>query len=320
MRRVVVAGRWDGASPLLPTGAALEEISRGVRVGCEGADVALLPFGSGPTFDEAVAACRAEASFVRVPTDARSTRDAGERVAQVLGQRMVVVEGGHNAFPDCGLGFLAGLLGAPDPQVAGEELPGALTCAEELVAASGTDLVCAASTPRPLLGLDSVLAVAPDLEPIEAQDTALTAALTQAFAHRPLGRHQLLDGADVHPARQRGSGAGGGVGAVIAAIGGRIASTGDLLSSLLGLEAIIDGVDLVIVAEPELASPVLAESTLDCVARVAATHALPVVAITHRSSLSHFEKAEWGLHGVFETEGAVTLEDAGRRVARTWLR
>ena len=320
MRRVVVAGRWDGASPLLPTGAALEEISRGVRAGCEGADVALLPFGSGPTFDEAVAACRAEASFVRVPTDARSTRDAGERVAQALGQRMVVVEGGHNAFPDCGLGFLAGLLGASDSQVAGEELPGALTCAEELVAASGTDLVCAASTPRPLLGLDSVLAVAPDLEPIEAQDTALTAALTQAFAHRPLGRHQLLDGADVHPARQRGSGAGGGVGAVIAAIGGRIASTGDLLSSLLGLEAIIDGVDLVIVAEPELASPVLAESTLDCVARVAATHALPVVAITHRSSLSHFEKAEWGLHGVFETEGAVTLEDAGRRVARTWLR
>ena len=320
MRRVVVAGRWDGASPLLPTGAALEEISRGVRAGCEGADVALLPFGSGPTFDEAVAACRAQASFVRVPTDARSTRDAGERVAQALGQRMVVVEGGHNAFPDCGLGFLAGLLGASDSQVAGEELPGALTCAEELVAASGTDLVCAASTPRPLLGLDSVLAVAPDLEPIEAQDTALTAALTQAFAHRPLGRHQLLDGADVHPARQRGSGAGGGVGAVIAAIGGRIASTGDLLSSLLGLEAIIDGVDLVIVAEPELASPVLAESTLDCVARVAATHALPVVAITHRSSLSHFEKAEWGLHGVFETEGAVTLEDAGRRVARTWLR
>lgn len=282
--------------------------------------MALLPFGSGPTFDEAVAASRAQASFVRVPTDARSTRGAGERVAQALGQRMVVVEGGHNASPDCGLGFLAGLVGVPDSQVVGEGLPEALTRAEELVAATGTDLVCAASTPRPLLGLDSVLAVAPDLQPIEAQDTALTAALTQAFAHRPLGRHQLLDGADVHPARQRGSGAAGGVGAVIAAIGGRIAPTGDLLSSLLGLEAIVDGADLVIVAEPELASPVLAESTLDCVTRVAATHALPVVAITHRSSLSHFEKAEWGLHGVFETEGSVTLNDAGRRVARTWLR
>ena len=182
------------------------------------------------------------------------------------------------------------------------------------------DLVCAASTARPLLGLDSVLAVAPDLEPIEDQDTALTAALTQAFAHRPLGRHQLLDGVDVHPARQRGSGAGGGVGAVIAAIGGRIVSTGDVLSQLLRLDDLVSGADLVIVAEPELSSPLLAESTLDCITRAAATHALPVVAITHRSSLSHFEKAEWGLHGVFETEGSVTLEDAGRRVARTWLR
>jgi len=104
------------------------------------------------------------------------------------------------------------------------------------------------------------------------------------------------------------------------AIGGRIVATGDLLSQLLGLETALDGVDLVIVAEPELASPGLAEPTLDCITRAAATHALPVVAITHRSSLSHFEKAEWGLHGVFETEGSVTLEDAGRRVARTWLR
>jgi len=70
----------------------------------------------------------------------------------------------------------------------------------------------------------------------------------------------------------------------------------------------------------DTAPPLPAGAPLDCVTRAAATHALPVVAITHRSSLSHFEKAEWGLHGVFETEGSVTLEDAGCRVARTWLR
>jgi len=64
----------------------------------------------------------------------------------------------------------------------------------------------------------------------------------------------------------------------------------------------------------------LAASALERVASASGAHALPVVAITHRSSLSHFEKAEWGLHGVFETEGSVTLEDTGRRVARTWLR
>lgn len=322
MTRVVVAGRWDGGDPTLPTGEALGAVRRGVLAGASDPVVVTVPFGTGPTFDEAVAALGSQASFVRVPTDAPSSREAGERVVDSLRNGgTVIVEGGHNSSPDCGAGFLEGLLDVPsiDPRQP-ETFADALTRAQSLVAEAGVDLVCAASTARPLLGLDSVLAVAPNLEPIEAQDTALTAALTQVFAHRPLGRHQLLDGADVHPARQRGSGAGGGVGAVIAAIGGRIVSTGDLLSQLLDLDDMMESCDLVIVAEPELSSPLLAESTLDCVTRAAATHALPVVAITHRSSLSHFEKAEWGLHGVFETEGSVTLEDAGRRVARTWLR
>ena len=322
MSRVVVAGRWDGGLPALSTGDALAAIGRGVLTGAPSSTVVTLPVGSGPTFDEAVAALRSQASFVRVPTDASSSREAGVCVAETLGmQRTVIVEGGHNASPDCGIGFLEGLLGDSciDPRRP-EVLADALTRAQGLVADAGVDLVCAASTARPLLGLDSVLAVAPDLEPLENQDIALTAALTQAFAHRPLGRRQLLEGQDVHPARLRGSGAGGGVGAVVAAIGGRIVSTGDLLSQLLDLDDIMEGCDLVIVAEPELSSPLLAESTLDRVTSAAAAHALPVVAITRRSSLSHFEKAEWGLHGVFETEGSVMLEDAGRRIARTWLR
>lgn len=322
MSRVVVAGRWDGGLPALSTGDALAAIGRGVLTGAPSSTVVTLPVGSGPTFDEAVAALRSQASFVRVPTDASSSREAGERVADSLRDGgTVIVEGGHNFLLDCGVGFLEGLLGGPciDPRQP-ETLADALTRAQGLVADAGVDLVCAASTARPLLGLDSVLAVAPDLEPLENQDTALTAALTQAFAHRPLGRRQLLEGQDVHPARLRGSGAGGGVGAVIAAIGGRIVSTGDLLSQLLDLDDIMEGCDLVIVAEPELSSPLLAESTLERVTSAAAAHALPVVAITCRSSLSHFEKAEWGLHGVFETVGSIMLEDAGRRVARTWLR
>lgn len=322
MSRVVVAGRWDGGIPAVPTGDALAAIGRGVLTGAPSSTVVTLPVGTGPTFDEAVAALHSQASFVRVPTDASSSREAGVCVAETLGmQRTVIVEGGHNASPDCGIGFLEGLLGDSciDPRRP-EVLADALTRAQGLVADAGVDLVCAASTARPLLGLDSVLAVAPDLEPLENQDIALTAALTQAFAHRPLGRRQLLEGQDVHPARLRGSGAGGGVGAVVAAIGGRIVSTGDLLSQLLDLDDIMEGCDLVIVAESELSSPLLAESTLDRVTGAAAAHALPVVAITRRSSLSHFEKAEWGLHGVFETEGSVMLEDAGRRIARTWLR
>lgn len=320
MRRVVVAGRWDGATPLLPTGVALEQIGRGLAEGARGLDVVSLPFGSGPTFDEAVAASRSQASFVRVPTEASSTREAGERVADALGDRMVVVEGGHGEFPDCGLGFLAGMLGVADSEVSGERLSLALTRAEDMLASSGTDLVCAASTPRPLLGLDSVLALRPDLEPIEEQDTMLTAALTQVFTHRPLRRRQLLGGQGVHPARAFGSGAGGGVGAVIAAIGGRIASTGEFLADQLAVDKALNDADLLVVAEPELASPLLATSTLDALTGAAAELALPVVAVTVRSSLSHYERAQWGLHGIFETEASVTLCDAGRRIAGTWLR
>ena len=320
MRRVVVAGRWDGARPLLPTGVALEQIGRGLRAGGDGLDVVLVPFGSGPTFDEAVAACRSQASFVRVPTEASSTRQVGERVAAALGEPRVVVEGGHGASPDCGLGFLAGLLGVAESDVSGEGLGPALTRAEDMLGASGTDLVCAASTPRPLLGFDSVLAVAPDLDPIEEQDTSLTGNLMQAFAHRPLGRRLLLEDSKAHPGRMWGSGAGGGVGAVIAAIGGRIVGTGEVLADLTRLGAALTSADLVIVVEPELSSPLLAQSTMDTITNAAAELALPVVAVTVRSSLSRYERAQWGLHGVFETEARITLEEAGRRIARTWLR
>ena len=320
MRRVVVAGGWDGARPLLPTGVALEQIGRGLRAGGDGLDVVLVPFGSGPTFDEAVAACRSQASFVRVPTEASSTRQVGERVAAALGEPRVVVEGGHGASPDCGLGFLAGLLGVAESDVSGEGLGPALTRAEDMLGASGTDLVCAASTPRPLLGFDSVLAVAPDLNPIEEQDTSLTGNLMQAFAHRPLGRRLLLEDSKAHPGRMWGSGAGGGVGAVIAAIGGRIVGTGEVLADLTRLGAALTPADLVIVVEPELSSPLLAQSTMDTITNAAAELALPVVAVTVRSSLSRYERAQWGLHGVFETEARITLEEAGRRIARTWLR
>ncbi|MBF0968576.1 MAG: glycerate kinase, partial [Actinomyces sp.] len=144
--------------------------------------------------------------------------------------------------------------------------------------------------------------------------------LTQAFAHRPLGRRQLIESSVGHPARGYGSGAGGGVGAIIAASGGRIVPTGVLLDDLLILDKALESADLVIVAEPELASPLLATSTLDSLTSAAAVHALPVVGCTVRSSLSHVERAEWGLHGVFETEARVTLREAGRRIARTWLR
>ena len=62
MSRVVVAGRWDGGIPALPTGDALAAIGRGVLTGAPSSTVVTLPVGTGPTFDEAVAALRSQAS------------------------------------------------------------------------------------------------------------------------------------------------------------------------------------------------------------------------------------------------------------------
>ena len=77
MRRVVVAGRWDGARPLLPTGVALEEIGQGVLAGCADAEPVLLPFGAGPTFDEAVAGFAAVAHTVKLNRWAQAFKDLG---------------------------------------------------------------------------------------------------------------------------------------------------------------------------------------------------------------------------------------------------
>ena len=73
MTRVVVAGRWDGGVPALPTGEALDAIRNGVVAGAPAAAVVTVPFGTGPTFDEAVAdGIRAGSTAVLAPGAAPS--------------------------------------------------------------------------------------------------------------------------------------------------------------------------------------------------------------------------------------------------------
>ena len=82
MSRVVVAGRWDGGIPALPTGDALAAIGRGVLTGTPSSTVVTLPVGTGPTFDEAVAAfleARDEAAARVARREGRASRcDAPE--------------------------------------------------------------------------------------------------------------------------------------------------------------------------------------------------------------------------------------------------
>lgn len=358
--RVVVAGRWlgegadaapgtpeDGPSPLRPgadpalrapgngapdpgsgsspaTLRALGAVASGIIGARPGARCSLVPLGPGPVFDEAAAGAF---TAIRVPTRALSTAPAGEAVrAALAGGGMVVVEGGHNAAVDCGFGFLTALTGISvrEGDDLARSLPAALDRAERIIADSGVDLVAAASTTRPLVGLDSVLAVAPGLEPRPGQDPGLTALLSRELARRPRSRTLLAQAAPgpstgTGPASARGSGSGGGAAAVIAAIGGRIVDTGALLVALGPLRHHLEGADLLVACEPDLSFPALAESCLDSITAAAAPWAIPVVALAARSTLSAHERAQWGLHGVFATDGALNLGAAGARIARTWL-
>lgn len=321
-RRVLVAGHWTGGEPAAPTAlAALGAVAEGFVEQAPHWQARIRPFGAGAAFAEALEGAR-EDSYrpILVPFDAASTLDAGRAAREALDAGLVpVVEGGHCDEVDCGLGFLQGLTGLDLSERAELEaaLPEALRIGRDLLA--GRDLVAAASTRRPLLGLASVLAVGVDLEARTTQDRALTSLLARALAE---GRRPSLplagSGAAPAPGREPGSGAAGGAAAVIAAIGGRIFETGPFLRAATGLDAELEDCDLVIVLEPRLHSPSLSDRALDAITGAAAERALPVVALGVESSLSAPERAEWGLHGQFETLGSVGLKAAGARIARTW--
>ena len=316
-RKVVVAGHWagPGVSEGLSAPAALSRVAQGFAATAPpGWQVDVVPFGPGRALAEAVAASPGSGlAPVIVGVEEASTSRAGRQTQDALEAGLTpVVEGGHSIDVDAGLGLLTALSGVPlrlEPRSIDEGVPVALAGARERLARR--EVLAAASTARPLLGLDSVLALGVDLEPRPSQDREVTAALARAFRAGD-------------SARLPGSGAAGGAAAVIHAVGGRIVDTGRLLSEVTALPARMVHADLVIVLEPLLHSPHLAGATLSAVTEAAAEQAVPVVAIAAESSLSAHEAAEWGIHGVLVTGTARRPEDAlvdgGRRVARTWAR
>lgn len=328
--RALIAGHWSGRGGRggLPASAALALFARGFREAAPGWEAEAVPFGPGAAFAEAVSRAPARGlAPIPVGIEEASTRRAGEQVLGALEAGLVpVVEGGHSIDSDAGLGMLSALSGA---ELAGDaasierDVPSALDAARRRL--SGRDLVAAASTARPLLGMASVMALGVDLEPRPLQDRDITSALSRVFRSAGPARTALSLAGDPAPGRDPsrlpGSGAAGGAAAMILALGGRLVPTGDLLADVTDLGSRLDLADLVVVAEPLLHSPHLADATLDTVTRAAASRALPVVALGSESSLSAHEAAEWGIHGILVVrDSRDALVEGGRRVARTWAR
>ncbi|WP_165215146.1 glycerate kinase [Schaalia sp. ZJ1691] len=349
MKHALVVGHWEGGAathfqdPLLP----LSAIAQGISDAAPGWAAHAIPFGPAETFR---AACDGRVSVeadrhgdhglssdatsrwvpLTVPLWAENTAEIGRQARDVLdGGGIPVIEGGHTIDSDAGLGFLGALTGIDlsDRHQLSATLPRALDAGRELLRTS--DIIVAASTARPLLGLNSVLAVGVDLLPRDSQDRDLTATLTEVldrYRSRPgelaisssSSSMRTGDGQADNPGRIAGSGAGGGVGAMVAAIGGRLHPTGDVLAQVTHLDELMSQADLVVVVEPRMHSPVLAEASLDTITRRAAQWALPTVGVTQEHSLSNYERAEWGLHGVIEKTSEMDFHSVGMRMARTW--
>ena len=254
--------------------------------------------------------------------DGDSLHEAGQHFREVLEEGKVpVLEGGHLQATDGGMSFLEGISGA----IRGANEPvetwftRAIERAQNVVL--GQEFYAAYSTSRPLFGPSSTLALEPDLSLRGTSNTDFHR-LWAELLHKTMRPQLAINGQSasvVEPGRLPGSGASGGAATIIGILGGRLVSDGDFLLHHTDCKTKIEASDLLIICEPELHSPALAESSLDLLTEIASESAIPVLAIGLHSTLSAHERAQWGIHGILVDESG-NLDALGRRAARTWAR
>ena len=281
----------------------------------------------------------------RAPLTA-SSFGAGEvlRAALDAGARQVVLGVGGSASTDGGAGMLAALgarvLGA-DGESVGREVAGRRVAGGadlESVAAldlaglhpafrSGeASLTLAADVDNPLTGLDGAAAVyGPQKGASPAEVARLDAGLRRwaAVVAATVGKDWSA---------APGAGAAGGVGfAAMAVLGARMRPGIELVLELTGLEARLAGADLVITGEGSLDGQSLAGKAPVGVARAAARHGVPVVAVAGRNTLTGAELAAAGIAAVYpltaiepdlercQAEAAALLYQVGQMIARDRL-
>jgi glycerate kinase len=281
----------------------------------------------------------------RAPLTA-SSFGAGEvlRAALDAGARQVVLGVGGSASTDGGAGMLAALgarvLGA-DGEPVGREVAGRRVAGGadlELVAAldlaglhpafrSGeASLTLAADVDNPLTGLDGAAAVyGPQKGASPAEVARLDAGLRRwaAVVAATVGKDWSA---------APGAGAAGGVGfAAMAVLRARMQPGIELVLELTGLEARLAGADLVITGEGSLDGQSLAGKAPVGVARAAARHGVPVVAVAGRNTLTGAELAAAGIAAVYpltavepdlercQAEAAALLHQVGQMIARDRL-
>jgi glycerate kinase len=280
-----------------------------------------------------------------------TTRGVGELILAAVRMRAtrIVLGLGGTATTDGGAGFVVALGGRLYDSEHHELPPGGGSLGPlDQLDLSGIEFIVATDVDNPLLGPDGAAAVyGPQKGAAEADVETLEAGLTRwADAVEALGRDGLGGEAATGPGpgsgpdpgsirRLRdipGAGAAGGLGfAAMAFLGARVEPGISLLLNLLSFPSRLEGASLVITGEGALDEQTLRGKAPAGVARVAAEHSVPVVAVAGMTSLSpgqlataHIERA-YALTDIepdvarCRSEAGPLLESLASKIADDWL-
>jgi glycerate kinase len=259
-----------------------------------------------------------------------STYGVGELIAAaaaVEGVRAVVVGLGGSGTNDGGAGVWAALGAEP-----ADVLRGGGMALRELAAVSappvpGVGLVAATDVDNPLLGLYGASAV---YGPQKGADQAAIMALDSALERWA----DLVEAAVGAPdLRNRpGTGAAGGLGFGLMALGAERQSGADVVMTAVGLAAAIEGADLVVTGEGRFDATSLRGKVVSGVAQRAQAAGVPCVVAAGQARIGSRDAAAHGIDEVWavaaelgSAEAALSAGAAGVRrlaaaVARSWSR
>ncbi|HEU0238580.1 MAG TPA: glycerate kinase [Micromonosporaceae bacterium] len=266
-----------------------------------------------------------------------STYGLGVLIAAAAGAAAeeIIVGLGGSATNDGGAGMLAAL-GAVPVDAAGRPLPrggAALARCADIV---GTlvippiRLAGATDVHNPLTGIFGASAMFGPQKGATREDVlALDAALERFAAVLSDG----LPGCPADLAARPGAGAAGGLGAAILALGGDLRPGIAMVRSLTGLDAALDGADLVITGEGSVDIQSLHGKVVAGVAAAARDRGIPCVVLAGQSSTGQREAAAAGITHTYTlvdhyggdlgramAEPAAGLGALGARLARQWSR
>ena len=254
-----------------------------------------------------------------------STYGTGEviRAALDAGARTLVLGVGGSASTDGGAGMLTAL-GARFLDTAGEQLDGCGATLADLATVDlaglderivQTEVILATDVDNPLLGTFGAAAVYGPQKGAAPEDVlALETGLGRLVdvLTKQLGEHAVA------AAAQPGAGAAGGVGyGAIVGLGASVRPGIELMLELLGVEQAVRGARLVVTGEGSLDEQSLRGKAPIGVARLAALHGVPVVAVCGQLRLTRDQLRQAGIREAFalteiEPDPVRSMADAAR--------